>query len=537
MPDLGAAWSVLLQLFGKALEVRGMDDAPPPEERRIGGLADDSRRVEQGTLFFAVPGLRHDGAAFAAEAVARGACAVVAERALDLPVPVFVVPSVRRAVARLADAWYGEPSRRLCVVGVTGTNGKTTVTDLLSLCLEDDSRQVGSLGTIHYRLGPMRVRRREVAAQPAYDGLESAEVEPADDGEPIEKVVLATHTTPDPISLQRYLAEMVSRGVRAAVCEISSHALDQHRADDLRFDAAVFTNLTQDHLDYHGTMAAYGDAKARLFENLRAGALAVLPNDEPSAAYLFERLPQGVRLVTWGFGPATHEDALHVRGRILANDLGGIRLAVETAEGTAEVALPLVGEHNVRNALAALACAIGLGVGTLRAADAMSRARPVAGRLERVDGDRAGHAVFIDYAHTPDALRHVLQALRPMTGGSLRVVFGCGGNRDSGKRPQMGRIAAELADHVVVTDDNPRFENPELIRKEILTGIEGLERRRAEVEACADRRAAIEHVLGIALPGDTVVICGKGHERGQILGDAVLPFSDHEVVEEWLCSR
>lgn len=528
LSDLGALWRALLDLFGRDLTVHGFEDQDPAEQILIHGIADHSRKVTTGDVFFAVSGVERDGAQYVEEALAGGAVAIVADHVLDAvtsrSVPLFVVPDTRLAVARVAAVYHGEPSRKLPVIGVTGTNGKTTVTDLLSLCLEDDSRQVGSLGTLHYRLGPACPSNRE----------DSETIERV---EPVEKVVAATNTTPGPVALQAYLSEMLDRGVRAAVIEVSSHALDQGRTDWVHFDAAVFTNLSQDHLDYHGSMEAYGKAKARLFEKLVPGSLAVIPNDEPSASYIFEHLPQGVRLVTYGFGAATHKDAYHVRGRILENDLGGIRFTVETEEGSAEVVLPLVGVHNVRNALAALATAIGMGVGTLRAADALSRATPVLGRLERMDTGEGEFAIFVDYAHTPDALGQVLEALRPMTRGRLRVLFGCGGDRDRGKRPMMGRIAATLADYLIVTDDNPRHENPDLIRRQILEGIEAMEDLPSEVEICADRRRAILHILNLAESGDTVLIAGKGHETGQVLGDEVLPFSDREEVESWLSSN
>ncbi len=528
LEDLGALWRHLLDLFGRDLTVHGFEDQAPAEQIRIACISDHSGRVRPGDVLFAVSGTERDGAQYVEEAIANGAIAIVADRALDSvlrqSLPLFVVPNTRLAVARIAAIYFGEPSRDMPVIGVTGTNGKTTVTDLLSLCLEDDSRQVGSLGTIQYRLGP---------ACPS----DPQDKDDADSVETIEKVVAATNTTPGPIALQSYLAEMRDRGVRASVIEVSSHALDQGRTDWVHFDTAVLTNLSQDHLDYHGDMESYGRAKARLFQKLKPGSLAVLPNDEPSAAYIFECLPQGLRLVTYGFGPATHKDAYHVRGRILKNDLSGISFLVETEEGSAEVVLPLVGVHNVRNALAALATAIGMGVGTLRAADALSRARPVLGRLERMDTGEGEFAIFVDYAHTPDALSQVLHALRPMTRGNLRVLFGCGGDRDRSKRPQMGRIAAVQADYLLVTDDNPRHENPDLIRRQILEGVESVEDLEARVEICGDRRKAIHHLLSLSEPGDTVLIAGKGHETGQVLGKEILPFSDREEVETWLSSN
>ncbi|MFQ5504069.1 MAG: UDP-N-acetylmuramoyl-L-alanyl-D-glutamate--2,6-diaminopimelate ligase [Planctomycetota bacterium] len=480
----------------------------------IKGLADHSARVEEGFLFFAVPGLETDGASFAREAVNQGAVAIISARPLSVPVPVFLVPDVRRAASRAASSFFRRPSSRVPVIGVTGTNGKSTVTDLLSLCLEDDALPVGSLGTIAYRLADPAVQNGARAGR---------------------KILHGRTTTPGPIDLQRYLHEMIQNGVRRAVVEVSSHALDQGRTEAVDFAAAVFTNLTQDHLDYHGSMAAYAEAKASLFRSLRPGALAVLPADDPSAQPIFAALPEGVRLVTYGHLPCSDENAFHVSGEVLRSDLRGTLLRVRTPEGCAEIELPLVGSHNVRNALAAIACSVGMGIGTLRSAEALRRARPVRGRLERVDRGQTRFPIFVDYAHTPDALRQVLSSLKPLTERRLRVVFGCGGERDRSKRPIMGRIATEIADDVVLTDDNPRRESSEHILEEIRRGVSEVRDNAAKVHLCPNRRAAIRHALDRAAPGDIVVLAGKGHEQGQIVGDRVLPFDDRTEVEEWLC--
>lgn len=501
LPDLDA----LRCLLGEA-EVLRFHNA------EIRDICDHSQQVTESALFFAVSGHEADGARFASDAVARGACAVVADRPLPVAVPCFVVPDVRRAASRVAARFFGEPGHAMHVVGVTGTNGKTTVVDLLRLCLEDDGQPIGSLGTIEYRLGPRAGG--------------------------VERVLPATNTTPGPIELQRLLREMWSRGARHAVLEVSSHALDQGRVHALPFETALFTNLSQDHLDYHGTMEAYGAAKARLFAELGAGKLAVVPADDPSAAPILAALRPEHRVATWALG-STLPDALpkergtHVRGEILRETIEGTKMRVRTRDGCVDVQLPLVGEHNARNALAAMATAIAMGIGPLRVGAAMSRARPVRGRLERVPGFAQFH-VFVDYAHTPDALERVLASLRPLTRGSLRVVFGCGGERDVGKRAQMGRIAAEGADHVVVTHDNPRREDPEKILRDVLEGIADLDETDAAVEVCADRRQAIWHALSRSKAGDTVLIAGKGHESGQQIGTTLHPFDDREVALEWL---
>ncbi len=480
----------------------------------IHGLADHGADVEPGDVFFAVPGTTVDGSRFATEAVGRGAVAVVADRPLPVVVPCWIVDDVRRAAGRVAAEFFRHPSRRMAVLGITGTNGKTTVSDLLRLCLEDDEHAVGSLGTISYNLGPSN----------------------GGDGK-VDAVVPARTTTPGPIEMQRYLRCMADRGVGAVVLEASSHALDQGRTDAVEFDAAVFTNLTRDHLDYHGSMQAYAASKERLFGQLRPGALAVLPADDPTAVSMREAVPPGVRIATWelaGGKRALPAGDVHVIGRVVRGDLCATRLEIRTPEGSVDIALPLVGEHNARNALAAVACAVGLGIGSLRVADALTRARPVRGRLEPVNDHGRGIHLFVDYAHTPDALKKVLMSLRPLTGGRLRVLFGCGGERDEGKRPSMGRIAAQLADHVVVTHDNPRREDPERILQQIVAGAVEAEPSRAVVDVCADRRAAIAHILTRAGRGDTVVLAGKGHELGQTIGGRVLPFDDREEAELWL---
>ncbi len=503
LPDLEALKTLLAS--AGALEVVRYRNEP------VSGLCDHSGRVGVGSIFFAIPGHEADGARFAIEAVGRGAVAVVAERVLPVPVPCFVVEDVRRASGLVAARFYGDPSAHLAVIGVTGTNGKTTVTDLLRLCLEDDGRPVGSLGTIEYRLGTKLNGREHVEA--------------------------ATNTTPGAIDVQRYLRAMLDRGCKHAVVEVSSHALDQGRVDAVRFAAALFTNLSRDHLDYHGTMQAYARSKARLFEQLGPGKLAVVPVDDKSALPIRQVLGGHDNVTSWALG-STRPDSLppqgtHVRGEILRETTLGTRMRIRTRDGCVDVDLPLIGIHNARNALAAMAAAIALGVGPLRVGAAMARARPVKGRMEAVPGFDA-FRVFVDYAHTPDALEQVLRALRPMTRGRLRVVFGCGGERDRGKRGRMGQIAATLADHVVVTHDNPRREDPEGILSDILAGVAELPEAHARVEVSADRRQAIYHVLDSADASDTILIAGKGHESGQLIGTTLHSFDDREVALEWL---
>ncbi len=480
-----------------------------PLPAAVRGLTDDSRRVAEGGCFVAVRGLRVDGHRFIPQAVERGARAIVAEPPDPLPdraVGRILVPDTRWALPRLAAAYFGHPSRRLTVVGITGTNGKTTTSYLVEALLRARGLETGVIGTIQYVV--------RGAGRPA------------------------GQTTPEALELQGLLAEMVDAGVGGVAIEVSSHALDLRRVDAIAFDVAVFTNLTQDHLDYHGTMARYAEAKGRLFFELLAESgkprpAAVLNADDPVGAEWARRLPaeRGVRVLTFGLGGPGGAAALAVRPRRHASGADGIRLEAETPAGPVTVASPLIGEHNVMNLLGAVAAGVALGL----APDAIGRAlgvvATVPGRFERVDAGQ-DFLVVVDYAHTPDALRRVLETARRITAGRLGVVFGAGGDRDRGKRPIMGRIAAELADRVWLTSDNPRSEDPAAIIREISVGV--VPAPPGGYTSDPDRRAAIHDALGWARAGDTLVIAGKGHETYQIVGDQVLPFDDRFVAREIL---
>jgi UDP-N-acetylmuramoyl-L-alanyl-D-glutamate--2,6-diaminopimelate ligase len=458
----------------------------------IAGLAYDNRLVQPGTLFFCVPGFSRDGHDFAPDAIARGAVALVVERALDLGVPEIRVPSVRAAMAPAAAAFYGDPTAALEIVGVTGTNGKTTTAFLVQALLEADARQSGLLGTVKSVVG----------------GSER----------PVER------TTPEAIDLQRTFREMLDSGDVACAMEVSSHALELHRADAIHFAAAIFTNLTQDHLDFHGTMEEYYAAKRRLFEPGRAQH-SVVNVDDPYGARLAAELPEAVTF-------AVDRDAAY-RAVDLQTDLGGSRFTVNGPEGATALSSPLPGRFNVYNVLGALAAARALGVPLDTAARAIETAGHVPGRFQPVDAGQ-DFAVLVDYAHTPDSLENVLRAARGLLedagrGGRLHVVFGCGGDRDRGKRPLMGEIAARLADRAIVTSDNPRSEEPEAIVREILEGAG------SGVEHDVDRRSAIATAIAGAEPGDVVVIAGKGHEQGQEFeGGRKIPFDDVTVAREAL---
>jgi UDP-N-acetylmuramoyl-L-alanyl-D-glutamate--2,6-diaminopimelate ligase len=454
----------------------------PASKLQITDLAYDNRRVVPGTLFFCVSGFTRDGHEFAADAIAQGATALVVERPLDLNVPQVEVENVRAAMAPAAAAFYGDPTATLQTTGITGTNGKTTTAFLIRALLEADNRQTGLLGTVKSIIG----------------GHEQ-EVE---------------RTTPEAIDLQKTFRQMLDAGDRACVMEVSSHALELHRADAIHFAAAVFTNLTQDHLDFHPTMEDYFAAKRRLFTS-GASQASVINIDDPYGARLAEELEDPVTFALDTFATYT---ALHVE-----TGLSGSRFDVRAPDQTIALSSPLRGRFNVYNVLGAFATAIELGVPIDRAAAAIETAGQVPGRFETVEEGQP-FAVLVDYAHTPDSLENVLNAARHLTDKRLHVVFGCGGDRDRGKRPLMGEIAKRLADRVIVTSDNPRSEDPEAIIAEILTGAG------ADTPHTADRKQAIERAIADADPGDVVVIAGKGHEQGQEFANGhKLPFDDVTV--------
>jgi UDP-N-acetylmuramoyl-L-alanyl-D-glutamate--2,6-diaminopimelate ligase len=428
-------------------------------------LAYDARVDADGSVFFAVRGERADGHDFAAEAVARGAVALVVERGLDLPVPQVVVRDSRAAMAPAADAFFGEPSRELEVVGVTGTSGKTTTSHLLFAILAAAGRRPGLLGTVEARVGG---ERRGVV-----------------------------RTTPEAIDLQRLFREMLDAGDRSCAMEASSHASVLHRLDHVRFAVLVFTNLSQDHLDFHGDMESYFEAKRRLFL-VEPRPVAVVNVGDEYGRRLAQELPDAI--------PFSGDDAGAVDG----------------------IELRLQGRFNVENALAALSAARALGIDDGSIRRGLESVRGVPGRFESVDAGQPFH-VIVDYAHKPDALEKVLRAARELAGERRMIcVVGAGGDRDRGKRAVMGRLASELADLAIVTSDNPRSEDPEAIAAEIVSGADG------EVEVELDRAAAIGRAVGLAAPGDVVLIVGKGAEQGQEFADRTVPFDDRAAAKEAL---
>jgi UDP-N-acetylmuramoyl-L-alanyl-D-glutamate--2,6-diaminopimelate ligase len=472
----------------KALAERGLlagVEGNLPDE--VNGVADDSRKVKRGELFIAVRGWNSDGHDFLDSAVQRGAAVAIVEDAGRTTLPALVVREGRLAAAVAASVAYANPARDMTILGVTGTNGKTTTTSIMRHLFDDGGGSSASIGTLGVLLGS----KGEVL--PGGGGL----------------------TTPGPVELQRVLRALADRGVRTVAMEVSSHSLDQRRVDGLEFDVAVFTNLTRDHLDYHGTMDAYLQAKARLLDYLKPEATAVVNADAPE----------------WGTlktnGPVL-KFALRAPADIRAEDVRytprGSEWTLRTPRGVGEVTLPLIGDVNVENALAAAAAAVALGHNPRMIAVGLSTVPQVSGRLEIIS---TRPTVLRDYAHTPDALERTLRTAREFTRGKLIVVFGCGGERDKGKRPIMGEIAERGADCAIVTSDNPRTEDPDAIIDDIEAGMRGTGHERV-----TDRLAAIQRALDLAEDGDIVLLAGKGHETYQIRGTTSYPFDEKEIVRE-----
>lgn len=461
--------------------------APGPLPETVAHVTDDSRQVTTGALFIAVAGSARDGHDFLEQAQAAGAALAIVEDATRTTLPRLVVRDGRRAAAVAAAECHGNPGRSLSIVGVTGTSGKTTIVSMLRHLLNAPDAPAASIGTLGVLLGS------EGRPLPGGAGL----------------------TTPGPVELQRLLRTLVDAGVRTVAMEVSSHALEQRRVEGLRFDAAVFSNLSRDHLDYHGTMEAYFAAKARLVDYLAPDG-AVVVNDDVDT---WRALPTVTRRVRYGL----HSPDAEVRGTDVACAPDGSRWTLVTPHGRAAVALPLIGDFNIANALAAAATAWALGRPVAAIAARLSTLPQVPGRLERI---LDAPIVLRDYAHKPDALERALAAVRPFTTGRLILVVGCGGDRDRGKRPIMGEIAERLADLVILTSDNPRTEDPARILDEIEQGM------RHAHERLEDRHAAIARALEVATPGDVVVLAGKGHETYQIRGTTSHPFDEQAIVQE-----
>ena len=473
----------------------------------VTSIAYDSREVTKGAVFVALRGVNADGTRFAPQAVANGAVAVVAETAkpAGLEVEWIQVPSARAALAELAAALYKNPSAELVLVGITGTNGKTTTSYVLASIFEAAGIKCGRIGTIGYRIG--------------------------------ERELDAARTTPEAPELQRMLRAMLSQGCGACVMEVSSHALALRRADNLRFAAGIFTNLTRDHLDFHGDMEAYFTAKRRLFELLPESAVGVINVDDRRGSDLIAATK---RPVTYAI-----DAAADVRPGPLTFTLEGLAFEAQTPRGTLHVRSALVGRPNAYNILAAAAAAMALDVPFPAIEEGITRLESVPGRFQVASTPADDVRVIVDYAHTDDALKNLLETARPLANGRIVTVFGCGGDRDRTKRPLMGAVASRLSDLVIVTSDNPRSEDPERIIDEIRRGIvmpadriapRGQQRGTPSL-AIVDRREAIEKAIKDARPGDLALIAGKGHEKYQVIGSKTLPFDDVEVSRAALARR
>jgi UDP-N-acetylmuramoyl-L-alanyl-D-glutamate--2,6-diaminopimelate ligase len=463
---------------------------------RVTDAVDSSQKCTPQTLFAAIPGTHVDGAAYAGEAIEHGANSLLVQRPLpSVEVPQCVVPNVRRAYAELCSALAGHPCRHLNLIGVTGTNGKTTVTWLIRSIFETSGRRAGLLGTIEY-----------------HNGVDSAPSE---------------MTTPDSKNLAHWLSAMVARGTTHAALEVSSHALDQDRIAGTQFDAAIVTNITQDHFDYHHDAAHYRESKARILEYLKPQGLVVLNADDPASASLADRLGPDARWVTFG-----HERSAHIWATVLEESLRGTRFRVHRGAESIEITTSLVGRHNVSNCLAAVAAMERFDVSLEEVKAGIEALRFVPGRLERVECGQP-FDVFIDYAHTEDALRRCVGSLKRLGRGRVICTIGAGGDRDRSKRPLIGR-AANHADLAIITSDNPRSEDPDQIIREIVSGCDS---REHPIVIEPDRGEAIRRALETAEPGDCVLVAGKGHEREQIIGNRRIPFVDRDVVRAILNRR
>ncbi len=451
----------------------------------------DSRKARRHSTFVAIRGTKTDGHQFIKEAVRKGATTIVAEKTPSIRLPgrvsLIIVPDSRAALAQLSDYFYDSPSSSMSVVGVTGTNGKTTVTHLLRSIIKAGDKQCGTIGTITYDL--------------------------------VDEQTPASKTTPESLDLQRMMKTMVDAGADYCLLEVSSHALSQRRVEKVVFKTAVFTNLTQDHLDYHQDMEGYFKAKTRLFTDY-SPSVSVINADDPFSSRLMAMIEGQV--VTFGLKPGLDVTASDVKIGV-----DGISMTVATPSGSFQIRSALTGIHNVYNILAATAVAIEDGFSADIVALGVENLQSVPGRFEKVDEGQP-FTVVIDYAHTEDALINVLKAARAITKGGLITVFGCGGDRDEGKRPLMGRAALSLSDKVVVTSDNPRSEAPDKIIDDILKGIDASASPGKEVKVIPERSEAIQAAIKMAAPGDLVLIAGKGHEDYQIIGSRKFPFDDHK---------
>lgn len=479
--------------LSQLLEALKEKEVSGPQDIEIKGITYNSKRVGKSSLFVAIKGYRTDGHLFINEALLKGARAVVMEKRIPLGEGAtgILVPDARKALALLADRFYHHPSKRLKLIGITGTNGKTTTSYLIEAILTSNKKRCGLLGTIAHKIG--------------------------------DRTIPAQITTPESLDLQSLLSQLVAKRIKYAVMEVSSHSLELSRIEKVKFSIAVFTNLSIDHLDFHQTLENYLEAKTRLFTRLAKNAFAVINIDDPKSRYIKERTPCST--LTYGI-----EKKADIRARRINSSLEGSSFKVKTKGGDLDVNLPLPGKHNVYNALAAIGVSSLLKIPPSAIKEGLERVRNIPGRFERID-EGQDFWVIVDYAHTDDALEKVLSTCRELIKGRIILVFGCGGDRDKSKRPLMGEVAAKYSDYTVITNDNPRSEEPLSIASSIEVGMK---RGDGKYTIILDRKEAIRKVIEEACPGDIVLIAGKGHETTQIIGTQVLPFDDREVAREIL---
>jgi len=467
------------------------------EDFEVAGIACNSKDVRDNFIFVAIKGNCEDGHKFIPEAINRGAKAIIVQcqvssvKCQDKNINFIEVKDTRKVLAKLVTEFYGDPSSRLKVIGITGTNGKTTISYLLEALLKESGLNPAVIGTVNYRFR--------------------------------DKVIPAKNTTPGPIELQSMLADMLSVGVDYTVMEVSSHALDQNRTEGIDFYSAIFTNLTQDHLDYHNTLEDYFSAKSKLFRNLSSNSFAIINNDDEYGRRLKE-LTRG-QMITYAI-----VNPSDVMAKDLRFNITGSEFLIKAKEKEIPFKAPLIGRHNVYNILAVIAFALKENINLERIKEAIKNFSVIPGRLEKIDFS-GSFSVFVDYAHTQDALSNVIKTLRELSKNRIIVVFGCGGQRDRTKRPKMGRVVSELADYAIITNDNPRLEQPEKIIDDIRKGI-----KNDNYCVIPERFEAIKKSLSLAKAGDIVLVAGKGHENYQILRDKVIHFDDRETVRQCLAS-
>jgi UDP-N-acetylmuramoyl-L-alanyl-D-glutamate--2,6-diaminopimelate ligase len=486
---------IMLENLNRVRKVEGSDSV------EIEGLACDSKAVKKGYLFIAVKGARFDGADFIDEAIERGARGVILERGENRPyifrkgITFIYVEDARLSLAEVCRAYYGDISSKMRLIGVTGTNGKTTTTYLVESLLNRRNEKTGVIGTVNYRFD--------------------------------DRLMPALNTTPGVLDLYALLDNMYRKGVRNCILEVSSHSLEQGRVDTLNFDVAVFTNLTSEHLDFHKNLENYLASKMKLFTKIKKGGYAIINVDDSCSHKIIEKVKaeRNVNIITYGI-----DRSADVQAKDISLSLHGLKFRLCHSNSCIEIKSALIGQYNVYNILASAGCSIAMGMGLEEIAPAIEKVSFLPGRLEKVDCGQ-DFLVFVDYAHTENGLENVLKALRMLGPRRLLVVFGCGGDRDRSKRPKMGKISSELCDRVFITSDNPRSEDPMDIINEIINGIR-LEKNNYAVEM--DRFKAIELVLREAKRGDIVLVAGKGHETYQVFKDTTVPFDDREVVRKIL---